>query len=66
MGWTITEKDGLQERMNCKRKGWTIRKKDGQQEDIPVKESPNEPPDLTRVAQPTAACGGILDKFPPP
>ena len=38
----------------------------GQQKDISVKESPKGPPDLRRVAQPTAARGGILDKFPPP
>jgi hypothetical protein len=66
-GWTAREKDGLQEkRMDCKRKGWTERGKDGQQKDISVKESPKGPPDLSRVAQPTAARGGILDKFPPP
>jgi hypothetical protein len=52
--------------MDCKRKGWTARGKDGQQKDISVKESPKGPPDLSRVAQPTAARGGILDKFPPP
>jgi hypothetical protein len=66
-GWTARDKDGLQERMDCKRKAWTAREKDGQQKDIfSVKENPNGPPDLSRVAQPTAACGGILDKFPPP
>jgi hypothetical protein len=52
--------------MDCKREGWTARGKDGQQKDISVKESPKGPPDLSRVAQPTAARGGILDKFPPP
>jgi len=46
--------------------GWTAREKDRQQKDISVKESLKEPPDLSRVAQPTAARGGILDKFPPP
>jgi hypothetical protein len=46
--------------------GWTAREKDGQQKDISVKESPKGPPDLSRVAQPTVARGGILDKFPPP
>ena len=67
MGWTAREKDGLQERrMGCKRKGWTAREGDGQQKDIPVKESPKGPPDLSRVAQATAARGGIFDKFPPP
>jgi hypothetical protein len=56
MGWTVREKDGLQEkRMDYKRKGWTERGKDGQQKDISVKESPKGPPDLSRVAQPTAA-----------
>jgi hypothetical protein len=57
MGWTAREKYGLQERrMDCKRKGWTAREKDGQQKDISVKESPKGPPDLSRVAQPTAAA----------
>jgi hypothetical protein len=61
MGWTAREKDGLQEkRMDYKRKGWTERGKDGQQKDISVKESPKGPPDLSRVAQPSAARGGIL------
>jgi hypothetical protein len=46
--------------------GWTAREKDGQQKDIFVKESPKRPPDLSQVAQATAARGGILDKFPPP
>jgi hypothetical protein len=46
--------------------GCTAREKDGQQKDISVKESSKGPPDLRRVAQPTAARGGILDKFPPP
>jgi hypothetical protein len=41
------------------------REKDGQQKDISVKESPKGPPDLSWVAQPTAASGGIFDKFPP-
>jgi hypothetical protein len=38
----------------------------GQQKDISVKESPKGPPDLSRVARPTATRGGTLDKFPPP
>jgi hypothetical protein len=42
-----------------------LQEKDGQQKDISVKESPKGPLDLSRVAQPTAARGGILDKFPP-
>ena len=54
MGWTAREKDG------------TEREKDGRQKDISVKESPKGPPDLSRVARPTATRGGILDKFPPP
>jgi hypothetical protein len=33
---------------------------DGQQKDISVKEGPKGPPDPSRVAQPTAARGGIL------
>jgi hypothetical protein len=52
--------------MDCKRKGWTERGKDGQQKDISVKESQKGPPDLSQVAQPTAARRGILNKFPPP
>jgi hypothetical protein len=56
----------ITKRIDCKRKGWTARGKDGQQKDISAKESPKGPPDLSRVAQPTAARGGILDKFPPP
>jgi hypothetical protein len=64
MGWTAREKDGPQaRRMDCKREGWTAREKDGQQKDISVKESPNRPPDLSQIAQPTAARGGILNKF---
>jgi hypothetical protein len=46
--------------------GWTAREKDGQQKDISVKESPKGPPDLGRVAQATAARGGMLDEFPSP
>jgi hypothetical protein len=41
--------------------GWAAREKDGHQKDISVKESPKGPPDLSRVAQPTAAEASLTN-----